>query len=311
MDVLSDVLAVMRTGEPAASRTTSRAPWGVRFPAGQRAACHVVLRGGCWMTPGGGGAPLALGPGDVVLTPRGDGHALADQPGRPLVDFLPDPVETSPVPELRIPGEGAATEMLCAAYAFDRSRPHPLLGELPSLIHLPARVGHHPALRSAVELLGTELERPRAGTEAILPSLIDMLLLYVLRAWLEEEASRAGADRPGWATALSDPAIAAALRQIHRHPERPWTVAALATRAGLSRAAFARRFAATVGQPPLGYLTWWRMTTAARLLRETDTPLRVVAERCGYGSEFAFAKAFKRAHGAAPGQYRRRATDAP
>lgn len=95
-----------------------------------------------------------------------------------------------------------------------------------------------------------------------------------------------------------------ALDAMHRDPAAPWTVATLATEAGLSRAAFARRFTALVGQPPLGYLTWWRMTTAARLLKTTDAPLRAVASQVGYVSEFAFAHAFKRTHHTAPGKYR-------
>jgi len=132
------------------------------------------------------------------------------------------------------------------------------------------------------------------------PALIDMLLLYVLRAWLDEQPH----GDSGWATALRDPAITTALRQIHRHPDKPWTVEDLAAVAGLSRAAFAKRFTTIIGQPPLGYLTWWRMTTAARMLRETGAPLRAVALRCGYASEYAFGKAFKRAYGVAPGQYR-------
>jgi transcriptional regulator GlxA family with amidase domain len=126
------------------------------------------------------------------------------------------------------------------------------------------------------------------------------LLLYVLRAWLDEQP----ADGAGWATALRDPAITTALRQVHRHPEKPWTVEDLAAVAGLSRAAFARRFTTIVGQPPLAYLTWWRMTAAAKLLRQTDAPLRAIATRTGYASEYAFGKAFKRAYGTAPGQYR-------
>jgi transcriptional regulator GlxA family with amidase domain len=103
---------------------------------------------------------------------------------------------------------------------------------------------------------------------------------------------------------LRDPAITTTLRQIHRHPDKPWTVADLAAQAGLSRATFAKRFTTIVGQTPLAYLTWWRMTTAAGLLRESDAPLRTIAARCGYGSEYAFAKAFKRAYEMAPGQYR-------
>ncbi|MFD0571360.1 helix-turn-helix transcriptional regulator [Kitasatospora gansuensis] len=133
-----------------------------------------------------------------------------------------------------------------------------------------------------------------------------MLLLFVLRAWFDRPPpSTQGGPALGWAAALGDPAISAALDAIHRTPEAPWTVETLATRGGLSRAAFAKRFSATVGRPPLGYLTWWRLTTAARLLRESDSPLGVVAERVGYGSEFAFANAFKREYGIAPGRYRR------
>jgi transcriptional regulator GlxA family with amidase domain len=150
--------------------------------------------------------------------------------------------------------------------------------------------------------LGYELENPRVGSHGIVPLLIDSLLLYILRAWLEEQPT---AEARGWAAALRDPAIAAALSAIHGDPSAPWTVAALATRAGLSRAGFARRFTEQVGEPPLAYLTRWRMTCAAKLLRESDTPLSTVATRTGYGSEYALGKAFKREYGLAPGHYRR------
>lgn len=299
MDVLSDVLVAMRTGNPTAARTSSHAPWGVRFPRGKAAGCHVVLAGSCWLISSHG-EPLPLGVGDVLFTPHGDGYALVDQPGSPIVDFAPQPDEATPLDQMHIDGAGAVTELLCASYMFDPARPHPLLADLPAIIHVPARVGQHPSLRSAVELLGNELLDPRPGTDAAIPALIDMLLLYVLRAWLAEQPG----DATGWATALRDPATTTALRHIHHHPEKPWTVEDLAAVAGLSRAAFARRFTTIVGQPPLAYLTWWRMTTAARLLRESDASLRTVATRCGYSSEYAFGKAFKRAYGVAPGQYR-------
>ena len=110
---------------------------------------------------------------------------------------------------------------------------------------------------------------------------------------------------------LHDPQIAAALRAIHADPARQWTVEELGQRAGLSRAAFARRFTGLVGQPPLTYLTWWRMTTAAGFLLRSDAPLSAVARRIGYTSEFAFATAFKRAYGMAPGTYRRRRPSPP
>jgi AraC-like DNA-binding protein len=193
--------------------------------------------------------------------------------------------------------------MLCGAYLLDRSRSHPLLGELPDIVHLPARVGSHPALRATVNLLGGELERPHPGADAAVPALLDLLLLYILRAWFDEQADHRTAS--GWAAALHDPAVAAALRAIHGDPGRPWTIEDLGRHAGLSRAAFARRFTTLVGQPPLAYLTWWRMTIAARLLRDSDAPLSAIARKVGYTSEFALAHAFKREHGLPPGGYRR------
>jgi transcriptional regulator GlxA family with amidase domain len=127
------------------------------------------------------------------------------------------------------------------------------------------------------------------------------MLLFLLRAWLDEPRER----ESGWAVALSDPAAAAALRAMHDDPAHAWSVSELAARATVSRATLARRFAATIGEPSLSYLARWRMLLAARLLRDTADLLAVVARAVGYGSEFAFAMAFKRHHGTAPGAYRR------
>lgn len=213
----------------------------------------------------------------------------------------------SPIGTVRLGGDGALTSLLCGNYHLDQARPHPLVRQLPEVIHLRTRHGRHPELSAAVQLLGAELENPRIGSDGIVPTLIDSLLLYLLRAWLEAQPPAAA---KGWAAALGDSAIAPALAAIHENPSAQWTVESLAERAGLSRAAFARRFTALVGEPPMAYLTRWRMTTAARLLRESDAPLTAVAAQAGYGSEFAFAKAFKREYSLAPGGYRRQARTA-
>ncbi|MFD8981993.1 AraC family transcriptional regulator [Streptomyces sp. NPDC059564] len=309
MDVLSDVVAVIRTGRPRAAHVRWHAPWGQEFASVPGSAgFQVVLRGSCWLLPPDA-EPVQLGAGDVVFLPRGSGHTLADSPetlvaapacgpeGHELYDsYASDSVDRSG-------GSGPVTVVLCGAYQLDPSGTHPLLLTLPDLIHLPAHSDRHPELRSAVELLAAELENPRLGTDAVVPALLDTLLLYILRIWFTEQPSQG--NTTGWAAALNDPPVTAALHAIHRDPAAPWSVAKLATEAGLSRAPFARRFAMLIGQPPLGYLTWWRMTTAARLLRTSDAPLRSIAAQVGYTSEFAFAHAFKRMHGTAPGTYRR------
>ena len=297
MDVLSDAIAAMRTGRPHSARAERSGRWAVRHPRFPGAGFHVVLRGTCQLIPEGG-TPVGLGPGDVVFLAHGNAHTLSDgSPGPP-----PDS-PSMPLTDLRDhPVSGSSVVMLCGAYLRDGTRPHPLLGELPPIVHLPARVGQHAALRALVDLLGAELARPGPGTDAILPALLDALLAYMVRSWLEEMTDRHPAV--GWSAALADPAIAAALNLMHADPARRWTVAELAAVAGLSRSAFARRFTMLTSRPPLAYLSWWRMTLAARLLRESDAPLSVLARKTGYASEYAFANAFKREYGIAPGRYR-------
>ncbi|MFE0046748.1 AraC family transcriptional regulator [Streptomyces albireticuli] len=311
MDILTEALGSMRTGSPTSVRTEGRAPWGLRLPPVAGAGFHVVLYGTCWLipledAPGGGPSrpePIALSPGDVIFLRDGRGHILADHPSTPAEEERPEQFRPgSPIGTVTLGGDGPRTSLLCGNYHLDQGRPHPLVRQLPAVIHLETRHGHHPELSAAVQLLGAELENPRIGTDGIVPTLIDSLLLYILRAWFEAQPAAAA---EGWAAALGDPAVAPALAAVHDDPSAPWTVEALAERAGLSRAAFARRFTALVGEPPMAYLTRWRMTTAAELLRESDAPLTVVAARTGYSSEFAFAKAFKRAYGLAPGVYRR------
>jgi AraC-like DNA-binding protein len=303
VDVLSDVVAAMRVGRPHSARVSPPAPFGRRFPAVDGAGFHVVLQGTCWLSGPGGAAPVPLQVGDVAFLPHGGAHGLADGPRTPLREASP---ALSRVPD-DAAGEPGPIVLLCGAYLLDRTRTHPLLDELPELVHLPARVGRHPGLRAAVDLLGGELERRRPGADAMVTALLDVLLLQILRAWLDERCGRP----TGWAAALGDGPVAAALRAVHEQPARPWTVGELAAAGGLSRSAFARRFTALVGRPPLAYLTWWRMTLAARELRERDTPLAAVARRVGYASEFAFAHAFKRETGTAPGAFRRAGGGAP
>ncbi|MEE2040792.1 AraC family transcriptional regulator [Nocardiopsis sp. CT-R113] len=340
MDVLSDVISTIRTGQPRSTRIAWHSPWGMRFPETTGPGFQVVLQGSCWLLMDGE-EPLRLGVGDVVFLPHGQEFALADSTEHPLPDpschsFVSALRESGSLPPLDRPGP-PVTELVCdadgprpllrrfgsasvgtadadgpscvtvgGAYHACPARPHPMLTELPRVVHLPARVGMRPELTAAVDLLGGELGGPRQGSDAVIPSLLDILLLYILRAFLEEHRPGGAC---GWVGALRDPAVSAAVKAVHEDPAHPWTVAGLGERAGLSRAAFSRRFTSLVGQSPLAYVTWWRLTRAGLLLRESDAPISAVAARVGYSSQFAFANAFKREFGMAPGGYRR-GTDA-
>jgi AraC-like DNA-binding protein len=303
VDLVGEAIAAMRSGEPKAARALLTPPWGLRFNAAGAAGVQVILKGTAWLLPPGGGEPIAMHAGDVALIRRGQPHGLADDPSTPLYDVTPDdhddaqhwPRDGSALDE-RVPG----TVLIGGTYYLNGARPHPLFESLPDVVHIPARLGAASTVRTVVELLAAELDRDRPGLGVALPALLDLLLLYTMRSWFEGRETSGG-----WAQALRDPAVSTALRAIQERPADPWTVASLASEAGLSRAAFARRFTTLTAQPPLTYLTWWRMTIACRLLQTTDASVDAIAGRVGYSSEYAFGKAFKRELGVPPARYRR------
>ncbi|MGH8877335.1 MAG: AraC family transcriptional regulator [Stackebrandtia sp.] len=296
MDVLSDTIAAMRTGTPDSGLTIRHAPWGRAYNSVPGAGFHVVLQGNCWLIPRSS-KPVPLAVGDVVLIYRDWGHGLADHPETSLSEVA------GPGEPRLIEGPGARTSLLCGIYRFETDWSHPLWEDLPEVVHIPARLGRNVELRAAVDLLTAELDTDRPGRAAMLPALLDAMLVYILRAWFDCQTENAKPS--GWAAAFHDPAITAALHAIHEDPARQWTVEELGSRAGMSRASISRRFTSLVGEPPLTYLTRWRMITAARELAGSDASLSGIARRVGYRSEYAFAKAFKRTHGTAPGQYRK------
>ncbi|WP_435974822.1 AraC family transcriptional regulator [Streptomyces sp. Qhu_M48] len=305
MDVVSDAISAVRTGRPSSDRVRVGGRWCARLEPYDGAGFHIVLKGGCWLLPDGG-APVALGTGDAVLLPHGTGHVIADAPADaatlaravPFGPWRDGGPPRPPLPPFPPGSGGREVEMLCGKYRLDRSHAHPLLAELPPVVHLPSRPGAHPELRAAIDLLGGELDERRPGSCVALPSLLDLLLVYMIRSWLAE--GTAGV----WPAVLGDPVTAAALRALHSDPAAPWTTDRLAAEAGVSRPTLARRFTALVGRPPMAYLTWWRLTRAAALLRETDDPLAAVARRVGYSTPYALSHAFRREFGTTPGRYR-------
>jgi AraC-like DNA-binding protein len=303
LDVFSDALTVLRTGEPVATCIDVRAPFSLQFPATAGAGFQVVMHGSCALISPDG-EPIRLGPGDVVFLRHGSRYVLCSDPAvRPEEISHARADRSSYIGRITVDGPGDRCVVASGAYQLDVARAHPLLAGLPGVIHLPAGPGQYPPLPVTVGQLAEEIDAPRPGSDSVVRALIDLMLLQIMRAWYDGLPE---GQAEGWAAAVADPAIAPALQAIHDEPGRAWTVDALRRRSGLSRAAFARRFTALVGEPPLSYLTSWRMTNARRLLQDSDAPLATVAARSGYGSEFAFAKAFKRAYGIAPGIYRRR-----
>jgi AraC-like DNA-binding protein len=302
MDVLADVLSVTRMGTTVVAQAELVPPWGLEIDPIAEAHVHVVQRGSCWLRTANEPGHIRLGSGDVVLIRGGVGHSICDDPKTPpaphkqVLDAMPRRLAS--LPESRA---HETTLVLCAKYLFHGTGAHPLTSLLPPLIHLPAHEAErHVQLQLLLQLLRHEAADAGSGTELVIPRLVDSLLVYVVRAWLEGQPTGAG----GWFGALRDPAIAKALSLIHEQPQRPWSVASLARQVAHSRPTFARRFAELVGETPVAYLTRWRMCLATKLLTETELSLEEVAARIGYETAAAFSKAFRRSYGDAPGRFR-------
>jgi AraC-like DNA-binding protein len=205
-------------------------------------------------------------------------------------------------------GGGALTRMICGSFQFDNETRSPLRSILPPLIHLKHEHSHLGEwLEPTLKMLALEARQPRPGSETLISRLLDIIFVQALRVWIASEPPTSG----GWLGALRDPQIGAALSLMHREPQRHWSVENLASEVAMSRSPFAARFTALVGEPPLTYLTNWRMHLAETLLTREGLNVSQVAGRIGYESEAAFSKAFKRYFGQSPLAHRRQTQLAP
>lgn len=305
MDVLANVLNVTNLTPIVRGWREFLPPWGIRVDGLEQPAVHIVRRGSCWLRYGDA-EPLRLNAGDVVLLAKGGAHTLSSE--REQRDFEPYPQAIARshnhiVPSLHGRPDPAAESAVLqyASYRFSQEGEHPLLSLLPPVIRMSAdAINGDSELQVLLQLLTQESTRRETGTELVVLRLIDTLFVYILRAWLRNQPE----GSHGWLGALRDPQIRKALSLIHESPQVPWTVESLAQAAAMSRAAFAKRFTELVGEPPLAYVTQWRMDIAAKLLRESREPVARIASRVGYLSETAFAKAFRRRRKMPPGAYR-------
>ncbi|MEZ4363743.1 MAG: AraC family transcriptional regulator [Kofleriaceae bacterium] len=304
MDVLTDVLRAMRLQGTAYFQADFCAPWGMSIARDDVANFHVVVRGSCvasWE-----GEERELHAGDILVFPHGLPHALLD-PTRPA----PEPASellarprTDAQGRCVFGGDGAATELICGHFELDRAGGHPLFAALPRALLLRRGEGTDPEwLATATRLVVLESSSGRLGSRAVVDRLAEALMIQVIRAHAERLALSSG-----FLAALSDRLLGPALAAIHEDPAAAWSVELLARRIGASRSSFAARFKEVLGTSPMQYVTDWRMQGARALLANEELSIAQVAERVGYQSEFAFAKAYKRTFGEGPGAIRRRAS---
>ncbi|MGW4394190.1 AraC family transcriptional regulator [Amycolatopsis nivea] len=314
MDVLTDLLDRARARTARVRQLIQRPPWSVTFVDSPALAVMAVLGGGASIRLDDSGLPpVLLAAGDIALVAGSAPHTIADDPRTPRQVTIRgnrkhfpggDPAATQWALAPRTYGDGlsGASVMLRAGYELHGDAGERLRSLLPPLAVVPAG----PRTGASLNLLAAEASRDEPGQDAVLGRLLDLVLVQALRAWCAESAVP-----PVWYQALGEPAVGEALRLLHSEPARRWTVAELAGKVGLSRAAFAARFASLVGEPPLAYLTGWRMTLAADLLRDSEETVSAVARQVGYTDAFAFSVAFKRARGTSPSAWRAQARGLP
>jgi AraC-like DNA-binding protein len=285
------------------------APWGFEVERSPVAKFHVVLHGAASLALGNGN-PVALASGDLVLLPHGDGHIVQDQPGSPvrhLDRILADhPVDGAG--RLSYGGGGPCTRLLCGGFELRPSLPDDLAEILPVMLVLDAAAaGLTRWLEPLFALLREETEASVPGASAIFAKLADVFLSQALRSYLAAADPVTALEHP----VSADPDIARVLRLLRSQPEVRWTLDDLARAAGMSRTSFTMRFRAAVGVPPITYLTRLRLTRAAGYLATTTKNVNHVARLVGYDSDASFSRAFSRAFGRPPGDYRRDRFAAP
>jgi len=285
------------------------APWGFRVDGSATAKFHLVIDGQATLTLDDPGATrVTLAAGELVLLPHGSGHLMQDRgdsPARPLDHILAEG-SLDQAGRLDFGGGGPRTSLLCGGFELAYGPPEDLLSLLPPLLVLGAAgTGGDPWTRwlePAFLLLRSEGARDAPGATAIMAKIADAFLTEIVRRYLSGLDTITTAMPPA---AARDPAVGTALTLLRSQPGATWTVADLARKVGMSRTAFAARFRRLAGEPPMSYLARVRLGHAAGYLSSTDMTVRQIARLVGYENEASLSKAFRRAFGHAPGDYRR------
>ena len=309
MDALTGLLDGPRANGAFLLRIVLDPPWSIRVEDGSPLCLAAMVSGGGWIVTSPGEA-TRLHPGDVAIIRGSEPYLVADDPATPP-QVLVHPGQRCATPDGRDLQEQMALgvrtwgthpngsmTMLLGVYEQVGAVGQRLLSALPRVLVVAAGTWD-PTLGA---LLGREITQDAPGQDVLLDRLLDLLLISVLRVWLD----RPGAEGPAWYAALGHPVVGRALRLLHDRPADPWTVASLADRTGISRAALARSFTEQVGAAPMAYLREWRLALAADLLREPTATLDAVARQVGYGNGFALSTAFTRVRGISPREHRSR-----
>ncbi|MDO3445494.1 AraC family transcriptional regulator [Agrobacterium sp. V1] len=298
MDPLSNALSLLKPKGTISVGLDAAGDWAIDFPAHEGIKFNAVMKGSCWLTVEGELQPRRIEAGDCVLFTRGYPVVAASSLGLPAIEAAS--IYDGALNGMATCNGGGDFFLIGGRFSFEKNRFDQLFASLPAVVHIRGASRQAELLRWSLEQLAAEQAQNSPGSALMAEHLAHIMLLQVLRLWLESSE-----DQGGWLGALADARLFRAIAGMHAEPARRWTVADLAGLAHMSRTTFAVRFREVVGQTPLGYLTNWRMQLAADLLQSTERNVRKIAFSVGYLSEAAFSTVFRRVLGCTPVQYRR------
>lgn len=314
MDALSDVLRLVRLDGGIFLRAEFTAPWCIRsqvavsdcapllIDVDRLILYHYVVEGRCALVVAGH-PPMEIGPGDAVIFPRNDPHVMGSDLRLEPVDShsILKPSPSGTLAYINHGGGGAMTRIVCGFLGYRRVEGNPLIDALPPVLHLDTQESSAAAwIQNSFQFAADEIALGRAGTDSVLAKISELLFIEAIRRYID---GLPAADK-GWLAGCRDPFVARALAQLHTAVGEVWTLDRLARQVGLSRSALCNRFTALVGEPPMRYLTRWRLHVAAQRLRNTRSTLACIAEDVGFETEEAFNRAFKRRYGKPPATWR-------
>lgn len=322
MDAFSEILSGVKLNGAFYFNAEFSAPWGVAAPAAPELApalapgaphliiYHLVIEGSAFARMEG--APsIPLVPGDVVIFPHGDAHFLASESAAEETRQTPAVIEKILSRELSLlqtGGGGKTTRFVCGYMTCDPQLSRPILSGLPPVFKVNVRTDRSGQwLESSILHLVEETGSCTVGSEAMLAKLSEALFVDTLRRYVAGLPQQ----QTGWLAGARDPAVGKGLGLLHSRIDHPWTIAELAKEVGVSRSALVERFTRYLSEPPMTYLTRWRLQLAARSLTRTPKSVAEIAADVGYDSEAAFNRAFKREFGSPPARYRREHRNAP
>jgi AraC-like DNA-binding protein len=321
LDVLSEVLRAVKLQGAMYYNGEFALPWRVRSPAGQTIAPHLgikakhvivyhLLLGGRASVRLEQGKPLMLEAGDIVVLPHGDPHIVENGSAPRTVDISPelDRIFSQGLKLWRLGGGGELTRFVCGYMACEPRLSQVFLSGLPPLFKISLR--DQPSgkwLEDSIRFSADEAVVSRPGGEAVLTKLAEVLFMETLRAYVADLSPK----QTGWLAGTRDAVVGKALALMHRSASHPWTVDSIAKEAGVSRSVLAERFRHYLNEPPMAYLTRWRLQLGAEMLLSQSHPVAQIAAEVGYESEAAFNRAFRREFQIPPARFRAQARSTP